>query len=270
MPDYIQLFNALHPALRNSGQGSGQPGQDLNSSSVSSSMDGDLNSDDLRLIKPNADGTMPKINFRRRKKNDHSDDPRWTYKGDVDSIPATTDFETSVNLLRKLEGGYNYGKNDGGGKTKYGITTDTWNRWLKAHGKDQIPVRDATWDDAKDIYKAWYWKPVRAQHYDPLLAQVMFDSGVNCGTDTASGWLEQARNESPGADPRTRTGAIQLAKRVIELRRANNARLVATGKPKYTKNKDGWANRMVYFDKFIDQPPAKKKVASRSVARLQY
>ena len=33
MPDYIQLFNALHPALRDAGQGSGKAGQDMNASS---------------------------------------------------------------------------------------------------------------------------------------------------------------------------------------------------------------------------------------------
>lgn len=100
-----------------------------------------------------------------------------------------TPFETALRHTLGVEGGWSDHPLDPGGQTKYGITE----RLARRYGYN---VRDLSVDDARDIYRKAFWRPLRlddvaaiaAGRYERVAAEI-FDSGVNTGTSrTHGGW----------------------------------------------------------------------------------
>ena len=69
---------------------------------------------------------------------------------------------------------------DPGGETKYGISK-------KSYPNENIA--GLTEDRAKEIYYNDYWLPMNCDNYNIKEALAIFDSSVNCGTDTVKQWL---------------------------------------------------------------------------------
>lgn len=101
-------------------------------------------------------------------------------------------FDTLVERLVAVEGGYVNDPADPGGETNWGVTRAV----ARENGYDG-PMRAMTRDQAKAIYRAKYWaKPglYLVAAVSPHLAEELLDTGVNMGTGTAPIFLQRALN----------------------------------------------------------------------------
>ena len=90
------------------------------------------------------------------------------------------------------EGGYVNHPADRGGATNWGVTEAV----ARQSGYDG-PMQKLPRDTAIAIYTQQYWtKPKFADvaKHAPLLAKELFDTGINMGTGTATGFLQRALN----------------------------------------------------------------------------
>lgn len=96
-------------------------------------------------------------------------------------------FESAVNKLLGLEGGYSDHAADNGGKTMYGITEEVARRVGYRGDMRELPL-----DLAKQIYKRDYWDAVKADELPAAVRYVMFDAAVNSGVGQSTKWLQRA------------------------------------------------------------------------------
>jgi len=89
-----------------------------------------------------------------------------------------------------IEGGWSDDVRDSGGRTNYGITEAV----AKAH---RLDVRRITKAQAIDIYVSDYWDVLCLDSIAeacPVVAERLFDIGVNMGTGRAAEWLQRILN----------------------------------------------------------------------------
>lgn len=101
-------------------------------------------------------------------------------------------IETFLTELIKREGGYVNIPADRGGATKYGITESV----ARANGY-KGSMRDLPESLARDIYRKQYWTQPRFDQVNlinPLIAEELLDTGVNCGVGFAKPTLQRALN----------------------------------------------------------------------------
>lgn len=100
--------------------------------------------------------------------------------------------ERFLDDLIKREGGYVNNPNDKGGETCWGITVAV----ARANGYAG-PMRNMPQSIARDIYRRQYWT---APGYDKvaerskLIAEELFDTGVNMGVGIPGKWLQRCLN----------------------------------------------------------------------------
>jgi lysozyme family protein len=94
-------------------------------------------------------------------------------------------FEDALAYTFKNEGGFNNIPEDHGGATKYGITIGDLARWRR-QPVSVADVKALTVDEAKQIYKAWYWDVNDLDQIDKTEAIAIFDIGVVCGVTTSA------------------------------------------------------------------------------------
>lgn len=90
------------------------------------------------------------------------------------------------------EGGYSNHPADKGGPTRWGVTEAV----ARAHGY-RGDMRAFPREDAVTIYRRLYWERPGFDRVDliaPRVAAEMFDTGVNMGPATATGFLRRALN----------------------------------------------------------------------------
>jgi len=97
-------------------------------------------------------------------------------------------FDFAFNKTLGLEGDYSDVPGDRGGRTKYGITEDTFKYSLERGIISGVSdIRDLTTAQAKAIYRVLYWFPLRLQDVkDISIAAEIFDTAVNSGTKKAA------------------------------------------------------------------------------------
>lgn len=101
-------------------------------------------------------------------------------------------FKALITELLKREGGYVDHSNDPGGATNYGITE----RVARRHGYHGH-MKDLPRQTAEDIYMVDYWERPnfsRVHSLSALIADELFDTGVNMGVSVASSFLQRALN----------------------------------------------------------------------------
>ena len=103
------------------------------------------------------------------------------------------DVNALLEELKQREGGYVHHKNDRGGPTNWGITLNTYTRWLNRQATiDDIKV--LSWDIAKKIYlQNYYYGPNISSLPDEVRAQI-FDIAVNSGPVRAIKMLQHVLN----------------------------------------------------------------------------
>lgn len=108
-------------------------------------------------------------------------------------------FELAVNFVLKHEGGYVNNPKDPGGATNYGVSLS----FIKSMGIDvnldgYIDAKDIeglTKDNAKEIYKQYFWDPNNYCHInDIVLGSKFFDMCVNLGSVRANKIVQKCIN----------------------------------------------------------------------------
>jgi len=109
-----------------------------------------------------------------------------------EDVQMRDNIDELIDELIAREGGFVDHPADKGGPTRWGITQSVAHR----HGY-MGQMADLPRNVAALIYKKQYW---RAPAFDkvaqiaPILAEELFDTGVNMGTGTAIGFLQRALN----------------------------------------------------------------------------
>jgi lysozyme family protein len=100
------------------------------------------------------------------------------------------DYEKAFKHVLKVEGGYVDDPSDSGGKTRYGITEKVARKEGYAGDMRELPI-----EFAKEVYKKNYWNVFNADDIDSqLIAEELFDTGVNCGIALPKKWLQENLN----------------------------------------------------------------------------
>lgn len=100
-------------------------------------------------------------------------------------------FESSLEIVLKSEGGFINHPSDPGGATNLGVTKKVWESWV---GKP-VPIsdiRNLTPKQVSPLYKKQYWDAVRADDLPSGLDYLVFDFAINAGAFRAIKTLQKA------------------------------------------------------------------------------
>lgn len=100
-------------------------------------------------------------------------------------------FEDCLAIVLQWEGGYSDHAADPGGATNFGITHHTLKRWRKVLEITKEDVAALTREEAAEIYRAWYWDRCHCGRMPSGLDLLLFDAGVNHGTNGALRMLQE-------------------------------------------------------------------------------
>ena len=90
------------------------------------------------------------------------------------------DFEKAIEYVTQNEGGFVDNPNDPGLATKYGISL----HMLSISRKGAVTINDVlnlSLDEAKQIYKNYFWNPMQLDLFSHPIATALFDMAVNMG-----------------------------------------------------------------------------------------
>lgn len=100
------------------------------------------------------------------------------------------EFDKAIDIVLGIEGGRVNDSYDPGGETKFGISHKAF---------PDVDIENLTIEQAKAIYKEFYWDELKIDGFPYILRLIIFDSAVNCGTSQAIKFLQEALNvESDG------------------------------------------------------------------------
>lgn len=106
-------------------------------------------------------------------------------------------FEEAIQFVLKWEAGYVDSPNDPDGRTKFGITQRSYDAYREKEGLEPAEVRDASAEEARDIYRIGFWDVVSAESMpNDALAIFLLDAAVNHGTSRAIRFLQTAVGQS--------------------------------------------------------------------------
>lgn len=142
----------------------------------------------------------------------------WTRK-------TSNSWERAAEWIIKAEGGYINDPDDPGGETKYGISKRSY---------PTLDIRALTKEQAKEIYKRDYWRPLFCDQTEWPLALYLFDAGVNHGRTRA---LQFYRETEPDEE-------------AFLTRRDVFYHAIVKKRPKSRKYLKGWLNRLADVRRF--------------------
>lgn len=90
-------------------------------------------------------------------------------------------FEKTMDILFRHEGGYSNHPNDKGGPTNWGITHIDLAKWKGKKSVTPAEVKALTKAEAKLIYKAFYWDKLRCDELPSGVDYLIYDMGINAG-----------------------------------------------------------------------------------------
>ena len=100
-------------------------------------------------------------------------------------------FPTAIEHTLKWEGGYVDHPSDPGGATNFGISL-RWYRQAVDPGATVSDIRFLRKDEAIELYRTHFWRPVYERFIDREVAVRVFDSHVNMGALQAGRNLQRA------------------------------------------------------------------------------
>lgn len=102
-----------------------------------------------------------------------------------------SNFDKSLALVFKEEGGYVWDKRDPGGETNMGVTRSAWQSYLGKHVEDGEMVK-LTKEQVTPFYRTLYWDKVYGDDLPYGLDYLAFDFAVNAGTKRSILLLQQS------------------------------------------------------------------------------
>lgn len=145
-------------------------------------------------------------------------------------------FTKGMQFVFFWEGGAVDDPADPGGRTNYGVTQRTYNKYCDVKGLPHKDVFLINKVEALDVYEWGYW----SDKWDELgfeLAVCMLDTSINMGMGKAQSFLRDCEGNY----------VIYL-----QLRNARYKELIQKN-PSLGKFAKGWANRMTDLRRFIDE-----------------
>lgn len=109
-----------------------------------------------------------------------------------------SNFNKSLLLVLKHEGGYSDHPKDKGGKTMKGVIQRVYNAYRQSKGLPAQHVKLITDKEVREIYKVNYWDQVSGDKLPSGLDHCVFDLGVNSGPARAKKFLQKAINKAQG------------------------------------------------------------------------
>lgn len=158
-------------------------------------------------------------------------------------------FDKCMIAVLGWEGGFSNDPSDRGGATNHGITRATLAAW-RGHAVTAEDVGALSQDEAKDIYRANYWRAARCNALPAGLDLIIFDLAVNSGPGRAVRMLQEAVGaEIDGAaGPATMraVGEMQVGEAIRTVSRLRRVfyRTLADRDPTQEKFIRGWVNRL--------------------------
>lgn len=119
-------------------------------------------------------------------------------------------FEKSLALTLKYEGGFVDNPFDRGGATNMGITLATLSNY-RGYTATKLDVKRLTQTEASAIYLKLYWEPLLAQQLPAGVDMFMFDYAVNSGPARAVKALQSSLGLPP--DGNVKVSTLQAALR---------------------------------------------------------
>jgi len=119
-------------------------------------------------------------------------------------------FEKSLALTLKYEGGFVDNRFDPGGATNMGITLATLSNY-RGYTATKLDVKRLTQTEASAIYLKQYWEPLLAQQLPSGVDMFMFDYAVNSGPARAVKALQSSLGLPP--DGNVKVSTLQAALR---------------------------------------------------------
>jgi uncharacterized protein (TIGR02594 family) len=102
-------------------------------------------------------------------------------------------FNSVAPVMEKWEGGYVDHPNEPGGPTNMGVTLATLTRW-RGREVTAEDVKALTRDEARQIYREYYWKPISGDQLPPPVALMTFNAAILNGVARAARFLQVALN----------------------------------------------------------------------------
>lgn len=99
-------------------------------------------------------------------------------------------FEKSLALVLKQEGGYVNDSRDPGGMTNLGVTKKVWDKYV-GYTSSEAEMRALTPEVVAPLYKAQYWGSI-GDELPKGVDYLYFDFGVNAGPSRAAKTLQNA------------------------------------------------------------------------------
>jgi lysozyme family protein len=121
-------------------------------------------------------------------------------------------FAECIAVVLRHEGGFVNHPRDPGGATNRGITLRTLREWRQDDSLTAEDVRALSESDAREIYLARFWNPIRGDELPPGLDLALLDFAVNSGQGRAVRVLQEVLGvATDGAIGRRTLDAVRAA-----------------------------------------------------------
>jgi lysozyme family protein len=159
-------------------------------------------------------------------------------------------FEECVAIALKHEGGFVDHPRDPGGATNMGITLRTLREWRGDESLTADAVRMLTEAEAREIYLARYWNPVRGDELPPGVDLAVFDYAVHSGVRRAVRDLQAVVGTEPdGAMGRRTLAAVRdMDAATIVVNLSDHRRAFLRRLPHFSDFGRGWLRRVAEIE----------------------
>ena len=104
---------------------------------------------------------------------------------------AKNNFDNIMKHVFKSEGSkFVNHPADPGGATRYGVIQRTFNRYCKLHNMKPYSVKHLTKAVAKQVYKEFFWDPIKGDNLPLGIDYAVMDWGLHSGASRSSRWLQ--------------------------------------------------------------------------------
>lgn len=163
-------------------------------------------------------------------------------------------FQKSLELILKSEGGFSNDPRDPGGTTNLGVTNGSWQAWLK-RPVSKTEMRSLTPEIVAPFYKTQYWDACRCDELPLGIDYAVFDFAINSGTHQASKLLQEALgvNADGVIGPQTLTAVSNYGVSELTELFSEKKELFYRSLRTFAAFGKGWLNRVVDVQKNVEQ-----------------
>lgn len=112
-----------------------------------------------------------------------------------------SNFERSLSVVLRFEGGWSNHPSDPGGATMKGVTQEVYDRWRAKRGEPKQSVRNITELEVREIYRVQYWRLICGDDLPAGVDLAVFDFAVNSGPSRAVQELQRCLGLRVDGDP---------------------------------------------------------------------